>query len=212
MMRKEEYEKLERELRELCQRGNFTKAVARALKEFGPEIMGLMSSIIHDYDRSQEAYSQFSENLLRGLPGFRWESSFRTWVYRLARNACYQLMRGESARSERRVNESELSEVPINPRSVTHPWQRTSVKSRLHVLFESLDPRQRTLLFLRIEQRLPWKEVARVMAEEEWELTDVELTRKAATLRQQFKQLKDHLRALFQKEGLLVAEEAPQPM
>jgi RNA polymerase sigma-70 factor (ECF subfamily) len=186
--------------------------VARALKEFGPEIMGLINSIIHDYDRSQEAYSQFSENLLRGLPGFRWESSFRTWTYRLARNACYHLMRGEAARLERRVNESELSDVPISPRSVTHPWQRTSMKSRLHAVFQSLDPRQRTLLFLRVERRLPWKEVARVMAEEEWALTDAELARKAAALRQQFKQLKDHLRALFQKEGLLGAGEAPQPM
>lgn len=205
-MRRDAREKLEQEIRELCRRNDVARAVTRALEGFGPELMGLMVSQLSDYERGQEAYSLFSENLWRGLPGFRWESSFRTWAYRLARNACYQLMRRESARPERPMGISAVPDVAMSSRSDSPPWQHTTMKDRLHVLYERLSPPQRMLLFLRVERQMSWPEVARVMAEEEWELTDLELKRKAAALRQQFKQLKDHLRSLFQKEGFLAAE------
>jgi RNA polymerase sigma-70 factor (ECF subfamily) len=183
-------------------------AVTRALEGFGPEIMALMVSRISDYERSQEAYSQFGENLWRGLPGFRWESSFRTWAYRLAHNACYQVMRRESARPERPMGISVVPDMAIGSHSEPHPWQRTSMKERLLALHEGLSPEQRMLLFLRVQRQMPWREVARVMADDEWALTHVELERKAAALRQQFKSLKDHLRSLFQQEGWLAAEES----
>jgi RNA polymerase sigma-70 factor, ECF subfamily len=207
-MRRDVREKLEQEIRQLCRRGDVASAVTRALDGFGPEIMGLMVSRISDYERSQEAYSHFGENLWRGLPGFRWESSFRTWAYRLAHNACYQVLRRECARPERPMGIAVAPDMAIGSRSELAPWQRTSMKDRLHSLYDCLSPEQRMLLFLRVQRQMPWLEVARVMAEDEWALTHVELKRKAAALRQQFKSLKDHLRSLFQQEGWLVAEDS----
>jgi RNA polymerase sigma-70 factor (ECF subfamily) len=203
-MEMDEREKLEREIRELSDRGELAGAVERALEGYGPEIMRLMASVLHDYERSRDAFSLFSENLLKGLPGFRWESSFRTWAYRLARNACYQLVNAPVKR-EQPVSMSRMPDEAARARSETRPWQRTSVKERFRLLRESLSPQERMLLMLRVDQRLSWQEVARVMADEgeEESLDEAALNRRAAALRQQFQRTKAHLRTLAVEEGLV---------
>jgi RNA polymerase sigma-70 factor, ECF subfamily len=201
-MQLEEREKLEQDIHELCLRGELAGAVERALEGYGQELMRLMASVLHDYERSRDAFSLFSENLLKGLPGFRWESSFRTWAYRLARNACYQVMHAPAGR-EQPVTRSQMPEDALKPRSETRPWQRTSVKERFRALRESLDPQERMLLLLRVDQRLSWEEVARVMSEGDTPVPDAELKRKAAALRQQFQRIKTHLRSMAEEEGLI---------
>jgi RNA polymerase sigma-70 factor, ECF subfamily len=201
-MQLEEREKLEQDIHGLCRQGDLAGAVERALEGYGQEIMRLMASVLHDYERSRDAFSLFSENLLRGLSGFRWESSFRTWAYRLARNACYQVMHAPAGR-EQPVTTSQLPDEAIKPRSETRPWQRTSVKERFRALRESLDPQERMLLLLRVDQRLSWEDVARIMAEGDEPLANAELKRKAAALRQQFQRIKTHLRSMAEEEGLI---------
>jgi RNA polymerase sigma-70 factor (ECF subfamily) len=205
-MQLEEREKLEQDIRALCKKGDLAGAVERALEGYGQEIMRLMASVLHDYERSRDAFSLFSENLLRGLPGFRWESSFRTWAYRLARNACYQVMHAPAGR-ETPVTMSALPDEALKPRSETRPWQRTSVKERFRALRDSLEPEERMLLLLRVDQRLAWTEVARVMWDSDEAPTSAALSKKATALRQQFQRIKVHLREMAVQEGLIEQEE-----
>ena len=204
-MHADERELMEREIQALLERGDLAGSVERALQGYGQEILRLMTAMLHDPDRGRDAFSVFSENLLRGLPGFRWESSFRTWAYRLARNACVQVMRSPAVRREQPVSMSAMPEEPFAARSDTRPWQRTSVKERFRALRESLEPQERLLLSLRVDQRLSWEEVARVMAEAEEPLPADALKRRAAALRQQFQRVKEHLRALAEQEGLVAS-------
>lgn len=200
-------ERLEQDIRELCRAGETGRAVERALQGYGMEIMRLIASVMHNPEQAKDAFSLFCENLLKGLPGFRWESSFRTWAYRLARNACYQLVHVPSAR-ELPVTSSGLPEQPLAPRSDTRPWQRTSVKERFRALRESLEPEERMILMFRIDQRLSWTDVARVMWDQDEPPTASALNRKATSLRQQFQRIKSHLRAMAIEQGLIEQDEA----
>jgi len=195
-------DRLEQDIQELCRHGDTGRAVERALQGYGVEIMRLIASVMHHPEQANDAFSLFCENLLKGLPGFRWESSFRTWAYRLARNACYQLMHAPAAR-ETPVTSSLLPEQPAPPRSDTQPWQRTSVKERFRALRDSLEPEERMILMFRVDQRLPWTEVARVMWDEDEPPTDAALNRKATSLRQQFQRIKTHLRTMAIGQGLI---------
>ena len=206
-----ERESQEQEVHALCDQGDIGGAVERTLQIYGREILRLMHSVLHQPDLARDAFSMFSENLLKGLPGFRWESSLRTWAYRLARNACYQVMHAPSTR-EQPMSLSALPDEVQHPRTETHPWQRTSVKDRFRELRERLKPEERMLLMLRVDQRLSWTEIARVMEEQDEESTgSPELTRRAAALRQQFQRLKTHLRELAMREGLIAPEDAEEP-
>ncbi|WNG25747.1 sigma-70 family RNA polymerase sigma factor [Cystobacter fuscus] len=195
-------EQLEQDIRELCSRGDTGRAVERALQGYGVEIMRLIASVMHNPEQANDGFSLFCENLLKGLPGFRWESSFRTWAYRLARNACYQLMHAPAAR-ETPVTASLIPEQPEPRRSDTQPWQRTSVKERFRALRDSLQPEERMILMFRVDQRLSWTEVARVMWDENEPPTSAALNRKATSLRQQFQRIKAHLRTMAIGQGLI---------
>lgn len=196
----------EQEVRALCQGGDVGRAVERTLQLYGMEIMRLMASVLHNPELAKDAFSVFCESLLKGLPSFRWESSLRTWSYRLARNACYQLAHAPSAR-ETPVSSSAIPEEPQHHRSDTRPWQRTSVKERFRALRDSLEPEERMLLLLRVDQRLAWTEVARVMWDSDETPTSAALSKKATALRQQFQRIKAHLRELAVQEGLIEQEE-----
>ncbi len=199
-------ERLEEEIHDLCRRGELHLAVDRIMRGYGRDIRKMMNSVLPDDERAQDAFGLFSERLLKGLKNFRWESSFRTWAYRMARNACLKQVNAASAR-EIAVTRSALPEHSLRQRTATNPWQRTDVKERFRALRKSLDSQDQKLLALRLDQNLPWQEVARAMAPPEEPLRGEALARRAAAMRQQFQRIKARLRTLALQEGLVEDEE-----
>jgi RNA polymerase sigma-70 factor (ECF subfamily) len=182
------------------------RAVEHALRGYGPEFRRLMAAILRDEGRVQDAFSLFCECLLKGLPDFRWESSFRTWANRMARNCCYKVVNAPAVR-HKHVSLSALPERPVARHSSTNPWLRTTMKDRFRSLRERLDPQEQRLLVLRVEQRLPWPEVVQMMSEPGESMTCEMRTRKATAMRQQFQRIKTRLRSLAIAEGLLALKE-----
>lgn len=196
-------QRVEAELEKLCKASEYQRAVTLALHSYGPEIRKLMMVVLRHKDFVDDAFGIFGERLLRSLPGFRWESSFRTWAYRVARNICAQYLR--SLRDyEKRAGEEALADRPQPERTVTQPWLRTEFKSRFRALYDRLSPHERMIVTLRIEGRLSWNEVARAMAGHD--LPPDELKHRVVVLRQQFQRLKAHLRELALEESVLHSE------
>ena len=125
-------------------------------------------------DRKPEAAQ---EDLIRGIADFRWESSFRTWAYTLARHRLQQAWAWARAAAARTVPLSAAPEVLI---------------ARLR---EELSPEDQTLLILRVDRGFAWLDVARVMG------------RSAPLLRKRFERVKDRLRALAREARLLETDE-----
>ena len=63
----------------------------------------------------------------------------------------------------------------------------------------------RSLLVLRVDRRMRWDDVARVMLDED-EPAPEAVRRKAVALRKQFERVKERLKLLAQQAGLLVDE------
>lgn len=206
-MQAEEQRRLEEEIQHLCQQGELGRAAERVLQGYGTEIRRVMSSMLRDEERTKEAFSAFSESLLKGLPRFRWESTCYTWLYRMARNACLQQVRAVPSR-EQLASPSMLPELSARQRSATSPWQQTTLKARFRALREHLEPQDRLLLELRLDQQLPWLEVARRMSELSEAPEGEALSRRATALRQQFQRVKSRLRALALEQGLLGNEDS----
>lgn len=196
---------MEAAIRKLCERGEHNRAAELALQAYGPEILKFILSVLHHPDRANDVFSTFREHLLKGLPKFRWQSTLRTWSYRIARNDCYESLRSPSAREEPMSHVAPADEVQ-RERSQTRPWLRTDVKDRFRALREKLDANERALLFLRVDQQLSWTEVARILAGPDEALSRAELERRATALRQQFQRLKQHLRALAVEEGIVSSD------
>lgn len=187
---------IEARIRRHLDAGDLGAAATAAFKGYGPQIMGYLVAVLRDHDEATEAFGVFSEDLWRGLPGFRGESSFRTWAYRLALHAASRQRRSPHKRRMRQFLSGEMSALTDQIRSQTLAHIKTSVKDRFAGIRAKLDLGDQTLLILRVDRKLSWREVAEVMAESGEEIDP-------ATLRKRYERLKDRLRELAQEHGLI---------
>ncbi len=196
---------LEAQIRGHCDAERWGAAATAAVKGYGPEVLGYLSAMSRSETDAAEVFSIFCEDLWKGLPNFRWESSFRTWAYTLARHALYRLSRDPHRRRERNMALSqspEVFQIVQQVRTTTMIHLRTETKNKFTALRDQLEPDDRTLLILRVDRKLSWNEISRIMAEEE-EPTADQIKRGAATLRKRFERAKERLRKLAAQQQLI---------
>lgn len=197
---------LEQGVRELLARGKAGDATAQAIELYGGEVLGFLHAVARDDDLAGEAFSVFSEDLLRGLPSFRWDASLRTWCYALARNALHRLRRDPRRRARNNVSLSnqaaDISALVEQVRTATMPFLKTEVKDELRRLRESLDPDDHALIVLRIDRKMSWKDIARALPGDDGQ----EVDRRAATLRKRFERAKTMLREMATQRGLIAVD------
>jgi RNA polymerase sigma-70 factor, ECF subfamily len=189
-----ERRELEQTIREACQRQDWQAAATHALRGYGPEVLGFLVGLQNSEQRGREVFSTFCEDLWRGLPGFGWDCSLRTWIYCVARHACFREKRNERRRP-RGIPLSQapaVAELALQLRSGTHTYQRTEVKERVRRLREALPNADRMLLILRVDREMSWRDLARVVLG--GSPSPVELEREAVRLRKRFQLVKERLR------------------
>lgn len=197
---------LEARIKDRWEAGDLPGAATEALRGYGLEVFSYLVAITRDESEAGEVYSAFCEAMWRGLSDFRWQCTFRTWAYLLARHALSRRGRDPFRNAERAVPLSRAPEVfkmAENVRTKTLEYLRTEIKDRVALLREQLEPEEQSLIILRINRRLSWDEIARIMWDEETEPSAEQLRKKAAALRKQFQRAKDRLRRLVEQERIL---------
>jgi RNA polymerase sigma-70 factor, ECF subfamily len=179
--------------------GDRDGAATEAMNGYGPEIYGFLVARMRDEGLAAEAFSELGEDLWRGIAGFEWRSTFRTWLYTLARHAALRVERSPPRRRES-VPLSHVAHVAERVRSETAPHLRTENKDALLELRRELDPDDQTLLTLRLDRRLSWNEIAAVMIDD---LAAEDMASGAARVRQRFQKLKERLRRRAREVGLV---------
>ncbi len=200
---------LEAELTVLLQRGNLAAVADRAIRSYGPELLGFLTALVRDDEAAGEVFAQLCEDAWRGLPTFEQRASVRTWLYTLARHCAWRQVR-QARRHARAVpgipleGSAIISRLAAEVRSITLPHLRSVNKNRLQEMREELSLDDQALLILRVDKQLDWAELARVLADSDGEaLDDAAVKREAARLRKRFQLVKEQLRKRAHEEGLL---------
>lgn len=184
---------VDRRVQELVARGDLAAAVSAVVEAFGPSVYGYLCTL-GDEDDARDIYSQWSEDVLRGVPAFRYECTLRSWCFKLAWHAVARHHRDPYRARGERLPSSAASRLPADlPPSSMLPGGR---RERLLKLRASLPEEDRTLLHLRIDRELEWEEIAEVLA-----TSDAPAT--AAALRKRYERLKARLAERAREEGLL---------
>lgn len=202
-----ERDEVEAEIRRASTRGDVKTSVSVVLSAYGPEILGYLLAVLRDEQQAEDVYSDFAEDVVRGMSGFRFESSVRTWAYTLARHACSR----HTARERRRRTVAlaaapEAFDVAAQGRTPTPPHARTAAREGIERLRRSLRPDDQTLLILRIDRGMAWLDIARVLAGPEPPIGTDDLRGRSAKLRKRFERLKERLRTMADEEHLLGEE------
>ncbi len=197
---------LDQQIAELCAEGSFDRATTLALQQLGPSVLRYIAAQIRDEDTTSEAFARFSEDVWRGMRGFRSQSSVRVWSFAIARNAIAQVLRKQKRdRNRSRAFSSTLANrVAAKVRTDTLEYLRSETKQRFAQLRQRLSADEQALLVLRINERMGWEDIARVQLDMP---TDATVKREAARLRKRFQLVRDKLRKMAKAEGLLETDE-----
>src|SRR5512144_9089 len=156
---------LEQRIRERTVAGDLDVASTEALRALGPSVLRYLRSMLRDEDAAVDAFSQFAENLWKGLASFRWDASLRTWAFRLAYNAALNLREEAWRRRARPFATGEASRIAEEVRTKT-VIRVERQRQALDTLREALTDDERSLLALRIDQGLSWAEIAAIVSSE----------------------------------------------
>jgi RNA polymerase sigma-70 factor (ECF subfamily) len=190
-----EREGSEQAIRRSIEAGDPRGAATEAIRAYGPQILRYLRSVMNDEDEAREAFSQFAENLWRGVADFRGSAPLRIWAYRIAWNVACDMRKQPWNTRRRRLSTGEASRLAAT--IATSSDERFEQRRRaLAELRETLSPEDRALASLRIDQGFSWEECAEALSE------DGRIV-KANTLTKRFERIKERLGRAARKKGLL---------
>ncbi len=198
---------LDERIRAALAQSNLDEATTLALEAYGPELLGFLLALLRSPVDAGDAFSDASIDVWRGLPGFQWQSSLRTWLYVLTRRAAYRLNRDPRRRGERAVPFSAVSRVSkltVALRNTELPRLEAQANA-LAEIRRKLDPDDQVLLVLRVDREMGWKEIAEVLDQvggQSGDETTDELDAGAARLRKRFMRIKEQIREMAKKAGV----------
>jgi len=182
------FDPIETRIRVAAVYNDWSVATTLALDAYGDELYGFALSITGSELDAEDVFAHAAEELHGQLPKFRWDCTVRAWGYRLVRHAWLRQLREPMRRRP-------LSDTPglARARTITQTFSRPEVKQALDAICNDLGSEDQTLLILRVDRRLTWREIARVMSPVDT-ATDDAITKRAVTLRKRFDRLKEELR------------------
>jgi RNA polymerase sigma-70 factor (ECF subfamily) len=186
-----------------------SSAATAVLSAYGDEIVSFIHSRLRDRVDSDEAFAMFAEDLWSGLPSFGWRSSVRTWAYTLARNATIRYASASNRRAARHLRLScpdAVAELVERVRDTTECYKRTAVKDQFRALREQLDLEDQSLLILRVDRNMSWRELAQTLSGTV-DLDEAVIERESARLRKAFERVKRELKRLSEARGLSKASD-----
>ena len=176
------------------QRGDHAAAAELVVRTYMREVVAYLASITRASERVDEAFSVWCEDVVRGIAGFRFASSIRTWAYTVARHAASRCAREDHRRTKRISPGDAFDEIAAVARTETADYLRTAMKDRLAAVRAELVEEERELLHLRVDRQLPWRDIEEIVRPEGPDDAAARKRREQA-LRKRFEMLKRRLKA-----------------
>jgi len=158
----------ERELILEAQKGDGA-AFEELVYRYDRKVLKLAVSYTNDEEDAKDVYQEVFIRVFRALPGFRFDSRFSTWLYRIVVNVCLSYKsRAQSRTCESLDLEDEDGEGrSFDPVSHDLPSDQKALGSEIskHVraALEVLSPQQRLVFTLRHYEGYKLKEIAALM-------------------------------------------------
>jgi RNA polymerase sigma-70 factor (ECF subfamily) len=149
----------EQTLIQRAQKGD-TDAFAALVDEHQRYVYNLALRVVKD---ENEALDLTQETLVRAwtaLPNFKGQSQFRTWLYRIVTNLCYNRL-PNLRRSLNDLGDDVMEDIPEpNFSNPAHEFEANESRRHLHEAIGLLDSNYQLLITLRYQNELSYEEIA----------------------------------------------------
>ena len=151
----------EQNLIQRAQKGDH-EAFALLVTEHQRYVYNLALRVVNDQDEALDLAQETFVRAWTAFPNFRGQSQFRTWLYRIVTNLCYNRL-PNLRRSLNDLGDDVISEIPetdIAFDNPAHGSESRELRSYLHKAIEELDENYRLLISLRYQNELSYEEIA----------------------------------------------------
>lgn len=185
----------ERELIAAAKRGS-ERAFEQLVRANEKKVYTLCLRMCGDPADAEEAAQEAFLAAWKGLPSFRGDSAFSTWLHRLAANACIDLLRRTRRTRAELSLDDELAAEPVDERaSPQRELERREQREAVQRGLAALPDEHRTVLVLREVEQLSYAEIA--------EATGLEL----GTVKSRISRARAQLRNYLLSQGNLFGRE-----
>ena len=135
-------------------------------------LFSLCFRFLGDYQEANDSAQEVFVKVYRSLKGFRFESAFSTWLYRIAVNTCKNKLRSSEYRQKKKMvhldnpGTVEGSTSALEIRDDTQsPLLELEKKERLNLIrraIDSLPPEQKMVVVLRDIEDLSYEDIANI--------------------------------------------------
>jgi RNA polymerase sigma-70 factor (ECF subfamily) len=178
---------IDKELIEECRKGdlhNFRKVDEKA----SPMVFSIAFRMLEDEDIARDVVQDTMVTIWQKLAKIKTAESFKTWVYRIAVNKCYDQLRKRKQMPEQRYDDQtwEVISNHMSTESVTE-LENSENAQIISLLTNSLSPKQKAVFILSELEEMPHDEIA--------DITGMKMTAIKANLYHARK----HIESLLQK-------------
>ncbi len=149
------------------------EAFQMLVKRYQRRAYGIALGVLKNSDDAMDAAQEAFIKVFRSIKGFKGDSSFYTWLYRIVVNVCIdQIRKKKRARSveydETWHRKDEIQTLPItsNTRRMlpNYPMERRELNEALQNAMAGLSENHRSIILLREVEGLSYEEIAEVMS------------------------------------------------
>ena len=131
-------------------------------------VLALTTRMCRNAEDAEEAAQETFLAAWQGLPFFRGDSSFSTWLYRLASNQCVDLLRRENRHRDAAgpsLNDEELNiDVPDSAISPHEAAEQKELREQIAAGLAALPPEYRQVLILREMHQRTYDEISEILS------------------------------------------------
>ena len=158
------YKRQEKSLINLVKKGD-KKAYEVLVLQYQDRLVFSVYKFLKDYELAQDIAQEAFVKAFKNIEKFRGDSSFYTWIYRIAINTAKNFLSSKSRKSEiydDEIMELKLSESAVTSENPENILEAEELRSMMMDAIQSLPDDIRTTLSLREFDGLSYEEIAEV--------------------------------------------------
>jgi len=136
-------------------------AFEELVQKYQREVYGLACRMVSDAEEAKDLAQQAFLQAFVHIRSFRQDAQFRTWLFRIAINQCYNFLKSRKKFGDP-LDSDELSLAGDDP-SPEADLVAQEQRRRLYEALERLPAKQRAVITLKVEQGLSYEEISRVL-------------------------------------------------
>jgi RNA polymerase sigma-70 factor (ECF subfamily) len=155
---------LEQHLIQRARKGDH-EAFAALVTEHQRYVFNLALRVLKNEEEALDLTQETFVRAWTALPNFRGQSQFRTWIYRIVTNLCYNRL-PNLRRSLNELGDDVIAEIPeteIPFSNPAHGFESRELRSYLYQAIDHLDENYRLLISLRYQSELSYEEIATML-------------------------------------------------